>query len=217
VKTRKSLSHEQAIELLPWLLTGAMDEQERELVREHARSCVFCRRDLEELELINELISNAAKAQPIPAPDMRSINARIDEWEHRKGRVKRLIRRLGLRFQNPWRLAFAAQSVLVVVLAAVLLWPAGQVGEFETLTAPRNLPAGQYIRVVFSDDLSGSELTSLLDEMALAVTDGPSDRGVYTLSVAQPLSADERDNLFLSLQQNPDVVFAQWLARPENP
>lgn len=212
MNTRKTISHDQAIELLPWLLTGSMDEDEKQKVREHARSCVICRRELQELELINNLIADAAKAGPIPPPDMRNINARIDRLIEKRGRMRELISRLGARVLNPWRLAFALQTVLVIVLAAVLLWPASENAEYTTLTQSQTLPDGHHLRVVLDPDMPISELADLLAGMNLTVADGPSARGVYTLGVPQSLSQDSRDRLLARLQQNPKVLFAQWVA-----
>jgi hypothetical protein len=44
-------SHEQARELLPWLVNDSLAANERTLVREHAKNCVICRKELAELEL----------------------------------------------------------------------------------------------------------------------------------------------------------------------
>lgn len=211
------MSHEQAVELLPWLLNGSMDEDEQEKVREHALSCVVCRRELQALELINRFISDAAKSEPIPAPDMRRINARIDRWiEHRSG-LRQWFSRWSDTVTNPWRLAFAAQTVLVIALAAMILWPASEEAEFTTLTQPRSLPDGRYLRVVLSPDTAVSELAGLLDDMELRVADGPTPRGVYTLAVPQPLTGDDRLRLLQRLQENPRVLFAQWVNEHDRP
>lgn len=213
---RKAMSHEQAVELLPWLLTGAMGEEEQEIVREHAQSCVVCKRELQQLELINQLITEAARAGPIPPPDMRNINVRIDRYMERKGRFGDWFSQLGRRIHNPWRLAFAVQTALVIVLAALLLWPKSDEAEpaapeYTTLSQPQGLPDGHYVRVVLRPDMAVSELTSLLGETNLTLADGPSERGVYTLAVPETLSQDDLEQLLASLQQNPNVLFAQWV------
>ena len=210
------ISHEQAIELLPWLLTGSMQSEELAKVRAHAVSCVICKRELQELEVISDVISDEAGSQPVPPPDMRNINARIDRLVEREGRLRTLISRLGGGILQPWRLAFAIQTAVVVALAAVVFWPGSDDAEYVTLTQPQQMPDGHFVRIVFNPDMSLSELAGLLEESGLTVADGPSARGVYTLGAPEGLSESERALLLAKLQQEPGVLFAQWVAGRDN-
>ena len=203
------MSHEQAIELLPWLVNDSLAEGERDLVHEHATDCVICRRELFSLESLRDSISEVSAATAIPEPDMRRINARIDALIERENRGQILLAKMRQFFDSPWRIAFAAQSALVILLGTALLWPQTQEPAFTTLTAPENLPDGQYVRVVFEPTLPASDLSSLLDTMNLTIVDGPSDRGVYTLRLSTALSAADRDALLADLSFNDAVVFAQ--------
>lgn len=207
MNVRESMSHEQAVELLPWLVNDSLAEQEKAAVHAHAQSCVICRRELHDLEKVRESIISARDSAPIPEPDMRNINAQIDALIDRRNRGRELLARLREVFDSPWRIAFAAQTGILIVLASVLFWPKPEGGEFTTLTEAQNLADGQYIRVVFSPDLQPSEITTLLDQQDLTIIDGPSMRGVYTLGVAD--NDLNNDTVLSDLQVNPDVLFAQ--------
>lgn len=207
MNVRESVSHEQAAELLPWLVNESLDADEKEGVIEHARACVICRRELDELERLRD--SMVPESLAIPAPDMRRINARIDRLIDRQKWGRILITRAREAFDGPWRIAFVAQSILLIVLASILLWPEPDNAEFTTLTEPGDLPSGTYVRVVFSPELAKPELAMLLDRFELRVVDGPSNRGVYTLGPADSISLEDRDNLVLFLQGDPRVLFAQ--------
>jgi len=207
VNVRESVSHEQAVELLPWLVNNSLDEQEKEAVLEHAHACVICRRELTNLQQLQNSISNTSSTSPIPEPDLRNINARIDALIDRQNRGRELLSRLREVLDSPWRIAFAAQTAVLIALAAVLIWPEPRDGEFTTLTQSQNLPDGHYLRVVFSPDLQQSQLTTLLDKHDLTIVDGPTVRGVYTLGVAN--TSLYSDMLLSSLQGDPDVLFAQ--------
>ena len=209
MNARESISHQLAVELLPWLVNNTLDEQERENVLEHALACVTCRRELDELEQVSNSVADTTKSWFTPTPDMRNINARIDGLIDRQNRGRELMSWIRDMSPGPWRVAFAAQMGLIIVLASMLFWPGSGDPEFTTLTQPQNIPDGHYVRVVFSPDMAASELSNLLDEMALTVADGPSARGVYTLGVSQTMSEDERDGLLANLQREPDVLFAQ--------
>ncbi len=205
----ESLSHEVAVELLPWIVNDSLDARESEAVRDHAQACVICRRELNNLQQLRDSISQASSATAIPAPDMRSINARIDALLDRQNRGREILSRLREVFDSPWRIAFAAQSIILFALATVILWPEPRGGEFTTLTQAENLSDGEYIRVVFSPDLQAPELVALLEEFELTIIDGPSDRGVYTLAVADPTTTGISDSAVSGLQDNPNVLFAQ--------
>lgn len=203
----ESVSHEHAIELLPWLVNNSLDEREREAVLEHAQACVICRRELTNLQQLRDSISNTSSTSPLPEPDLRNINARIDALIDRQNWGRELWSRLREARDSSWRIAFAAQTVALIVLATVLFWPEPRSEEYTTLTQVQNLPDGQYLRVVFSPNLQQSQLTNLLDKHKLTIVDGPSIRGVYTLGVAD--TGLYSDRLLSRLQGDPDVLFAQ--------
>lgn len=204
-----SMSHEQASELLPWLVNNSLAEAERDLVHEHAASCVVCRRELHELESLRDSIADASAATEIPAPDMRRINARIDALIEKESRGQLLFSNIREFLRSPWRFAFVVQTAVVAIFATVLLWPQADKPEFTTLTDQQTLPDGQYVRVVFKPTLAASDLSGLLDSMNLTIVDGPSDRGVYTLRLSASLTNTDREAIVADLSSNDGVMFAQ--------
>ena len=207
------LPHEKAAELLPWLVNDSLDEVEKVAVLEHAHACVICRRELVDLEQLRDSISHTSAALPTPAPDMRNINARIDGLINRRSWGRNFLSRIRDTRPRFWRIAFAAQSILMIVLVGLLLWPEPEYPEFTTLTQQNDLPDGLYVRLVFSPELAQSDLSTLLEEFALEVIEGPSTRGVYTLGMAESSSVEDRDKLVMSLQADSRVLFAQPVSR----
>ena len=114
----KSVPHEQAMELLPWLINDSLNNDERATVLAHSQSCVICRREMETLEDLRDSIERLFGTVSIPTPDMRKINSRIDKHISRQNFGRRAFAWLGELFRSPWRAAYAAQTVLLVVLAA---------------------------------------------------------------------------------------------------
>lgn len=193
--------------MLPWLENDTLPPQEKQAVLEHAHACVICRRELSKFRQLYDSISRASSAMPIPEPNMRNINARIDALIDRQNWGRGLMSRLRSVFDSPWRIAFVAQSVALVVLATVLLWPEPESAEYTTLTQTENLPNGRYVRVVFSPDFDQSQLAVLLDKFDLTVVDGPSNRGVYTVAIGN--STEIGDAMVSRLQDDPGILFAQ--------
>ncbi len=207
--TRNSVPHEQAMELLPWLINNSLSNDERVVVLDHAKYCVVCRREIKHLEHLRDSIECLSGPVPIPVPDMRNINARIDRWIERQNFVRRSFSWIGGIFLSPWRTAYAVQTVLLVVLGAALLWPESRDAEFKTLTQSQELAVGHYVRVVFSPELTFAKQQALLDDLELRIVDGPTDRGVYTLATANSMAVEERDVALTHLSKNPGVIFAQ--------
>lgn len=215
MKKAEAIPHAQAQELLPWLVNDTLAADERRLVDAHARSCVVCRRELVELERLRKSIAESADPAGVPAPDMRRINARIDALVEKESRIAQLLARLRDGFASPWRLAFAAQSVLLVALLTVLLWPQPAPDEFTTLTTPQALPAGSYLRVVFDPDLDAAATARLIDGLAVAIVEGPSARGVAMLRITAPAGGADPDALAAALLDRPGILFAQPVATAE--
>ena len=205
----ESVPHEQAMEMLPWLINNSLSNDERAAVLDHAQSCVACRREMKSLEDLRDSIESSSIAISIPTPDMRNINARIDQLINRRNWGRQALSRLGEFLTSPWRAVYVAQSVLLVALAAALLWPATPDDEYTMLTQTPNLADGHYVRVVFSPDLAQSNLNELLDDLELRIIAGPSRRGVYTLAAENSIAVEDRDTALQNLLKNRNVLFAQ--------
>jgi len=212
VTVPEMIPHDDAIELLPWLVNDSLQAGERDAVREHAANCVICRRELATLEALDRSITAERAHAAVPAPDMRRINARIDAELERGQRRSAMVRRLRAWLENPWFVAFATQTVVVVVMASS--WWLSRTPEpaFTTLTAPEVLPAGHYVRVVFDPTLEAGGVAALLEGRHLSIVAGPSVRGVYTLRFADELPAGTREAIAAELAAEAGVLFAQPVA-----
>jgi hypothetical protein len=207
------LSHDIAIELLPWLVNDSLAGDEKLKVLAHARTCVICRRELDDLERLRGALLLSSTAPPLPEPDMRNINAQIDRLINRQNWWRNFVSRVRNTPNYSWRTAFAVQSILLIVVAGLFLWPNPESQEFTTLTQPGDLPDGHYVRLVLSPAYAESELSTMLEQYGLEVVKGPSPGGVYTLGLADTLSNVDRDKLVLTLQEDPRVLFAQPVTR----
>lgn len=210
--THDMMTHDEAIELLPWLANGSLTADERETVQAHAASCVICRRELAELQALQTAIDSTVHESEVPAPDMRRINARIDAQLARASRPRELLSTLRRMFSSPWRVAFATQTVALLVVAALWLRPDDTEPAFRTLTAVDPLPAGHYVRVVFDPTLGERDVATLLEANGLDIVSGPSERGVVTLRFADEANTEQRDAIIESMRKDDRVLFAQPVA-----
>lgn len=206
----EAMSHEESIELLPWLVNNSLQGSELEAVQAHAKSCIICRRELAELEVLQESIRSATATAP--APDMRRINARIDAQLERASRGRDLLAAIPRFFGSPWRVAFAAQSLLLVVVATLWIQAGNDEPQFRTLTATESLPAGYYLRVVFDPNVGPESIDALLADAGLRIAAGPTERGVVTLRFADQTIESDRARVIDALQSDPLVLFVQPVA-----
>lgn len=213
---REMMSHDKAAELLPWLVNHSLAAGERDAVREHATSCVICRRELTQLETLRAAIVSEVRPDGVSAPDMRRINVRIDAMLDRETAGSMLLARLREWFDNPWRVAFAAQTALLIALIA--FWPLQQISEpeFTTLTEPQALPDGHYVRIVFDPTLDAARIAALLEGTGLSVASGPSPRGVYTLRFTEGTATADRAAMVTALHAEPGVLFVQAVTGSED-
>ncbi len=88
----------------------------------------------------------------------------------------------------------------------------GLSADYRTLSTPESpLSAGQ-IRAVFSPDLKLRELQSLLATSKLSVVGGPTEAGVYTLSLDD--TSASVDSALAGLRGNASVRFAEPIGKP---
>lgn len=205
--TPENMLHEQASELLPWLVNESLPENEREAVLAHTQNCVICRRELDALESLQTSITRTGAAQQIPAPDMREINTRIDRLIERRGRWRRWLMRCGDWLGNPWRTAFAVQAVVLLAVASALFWSPSPTPEFTTLTSPASVADRTYLRVVVAPEFDGASARQFLSDNRLIVVEGPSSRGVYKLRPEE--SSADLDAIAAELLRNPNILFAE--------
>jgi len=203
------MTHDLAIELLPWLVNGSLEADECEAVRLHVASCIICRREVAELQVLHESIGGAAAEIEVPAPDMRRINARIDNQLENTSRASSWLAALRHIPGSPWRIAFVAQTVALLVFAVIWLRPEEIQPVYQTLTTAKTLPAGHYLRIVLDPRVELAGVSELLDANSLTVASGPSQRGVITLRFADDVATEQRNDIINKMREDARVLFAE--------
>ena len=205
----EEMTHDQAIELLPWLVNESLDAEQRDAVRAHAATCVICRREVAELEVLQRSIRHLPAQEAVPDPDMRRINARIDAKLDRELRPARALSYLRSWFGSPLRFAFAAQTMVLLAITVIWFLPDEADPVFQTLTSTEPLPAGHYLRVVFDPTVEEVGLAALLESSGLSVVSGPSERGVVTLRFQDGEGSADRDEIIRQMRDDSRVLFAE--------
>lgn len=207
--------HHQAERLLPWLVNGTLDADEREQVVRHVDGCAHCQRELAAQHALHDVCAVPAPAiDPLPsflrlrrrlrAPP-RALPPASSPW--RAARTAWVT--------APWWLrgAVAAQCALLLALAGAWLGHEEPAARYRTLgdSSAMVVPAVGEARlvVVFEPGISQARTQQLLRASQARIVDGPSDAGAYVLAMAAARAATVCD----ALRAAPGVRLVERLDR----
>jgi hypothetical protein len=206
--------HAEARRLLPWLVNARLDDDARTWVEQHVAGCSDCRREVEDLRLLQ---SGYLRGDDVAVDD---ANINIADADAGWRRLRPRLGRTGSGRESPWRgrwpdlrwlAALAAQSVAIVVLAT-LLWrqPTPQAA-YRTLGNTPGATAGSLV-VLFDPHVTEARLRVLLRSNDARIVDGPNAAGAYVLAVPARQLAQARN----ALRSAPGVILVESLG-PEPP
>jgi anti-sigma factor RsiW len=168
-------------ELIPWLVNGRLSGAEAAPVRAHMESCAECAREYEQQRCIFEAMQADDSIAFASEAAFQKLAARVDAAP---GPMR-------ARSRPPLRWLAAASLIAALGLAGWGGWSLQRTSSgaggapYLTLTAPAASAArGAQLRVVFVQNLTVSELERLLHSIDASISDGPTDAGVFTLSLA---------------------------------
>ena len=197
-----STCHPEVWALLPWVVNGTLEGDERRTVEECLATCPSCRAELARCHVV------AAAMLAAPAPtcspstaDVSRILARAGAandseppitawWGRRRDQIRRALAALT---PTPpvLRWAFAVESALVLLLASLVVWQAiSPAPVYRTLARSGDHAGGArlQIRIAFAEDMTERELRALLTSVGGTLVGGPSALGIYTVRI-EPSSA----------------------------
>jgi len=226
-------SHDEAFELIPWLVNGRISGSDLAWLERHLGVCEVCRREVDVQQRLRSAIRcDESNIEYAPHASFRKLWSQIQASEQTGSPVDGIDRSIDRGVDPdrtaqaehraawpPQRWMVAAATLLAVGLGLVLslTWRAqspGPAAEYRTAAAPQAQPDrdGQ-IRAVFSPSVTVDELTRIVSETRLTIVDGPSDSGVYTLAVQRGHDVPVADAL-ARLRSDPRVRFAEPVVAP---
>lgn len=208
-----SMKHQDVWELLPWFVNGSLEDRELAQVERHIVACDECRRESSELRQLAAIMVSGKGVMVTPDEAFPELMSRIEEVENRGSSSWRRLRRL--LFTGPFPRPVLAAGLMILVLAAALLWrpidrePAAN---FRTLSDSAVIePGGLRVRVVFSPRVEETALRSLLLEVGGQIVGGPSPYGVYTVELLEQEDPSARARVLEALRAREEVEFLEPL------
>jgi hypothetical protein len=188
--------------LLPWFLTGKLDQAERGRIQAHINDCVQCRTELEtERRLAQRITEVPARAD---APDVergwKLMSHTLDRFD-RDASPSWVVR---LRESMSWLgVAVAVQFCLLATLGFAL-WRAEHSPDYHALGSVQS-GADANIVVVFRPETLERDLRAILKSSGARLVGGPTVSDAYLLRVAPATRAAT----VARLRQEREVVLAE--------
>jgi len=198
-------AHKVADVLLPWLVNGTLEGDERSFVEQHVAACPRCQREVDWLREFHSACAAGEKA-PGAAAGLASLRRKLDARVDNRGIVERF---RALTWGRGWtRWVIAAEFAVIALLGAVLWQGIEQPSLYRTLGAGNSAMTTGALVVVFDPATPEGDLRRILRDVDARLVDGPTQANAYVLDVPP----SHREQAVRALKSNPAVVLVESLA-----
>lgn len=210
MESQRHSRHREAWDLLPWMINGTLTQPQLRRIEQHLEECERCRKECDSQRALRAQLCNNEVVLETPHAALRKLMLRIDQDmaaavappEPRKSR------------RNQWlAAAVVIQAVGLIALGGFMSWKLNdlrQAPRYMTLSsAPVVTREGPVARVVFATAAPAGEIAALLHSFDAQIVAGPTDAGVYTVSL--PKAPSVPTDVVSRLRDHPEVVFAELM------
>ena len=217
------MTHDDVWHVLPFFVNGTLRGQARADVEAHLAACAECRAELTAQTQVRDTILREDVRQETAQVSFDKLWDRILEDEavadaHAAklavpGAPPAVLRAPAGRMMK-WLVAAVIVEGIGLATLSAMTWSNSQglSADYRTLSTPEAPLAAGQIRAVFSPDLKLRELQSLLSIAKLSVVGGPSEAGVYTLTLEGANGSVE--SALARLRGSASVRFAEPIGKP---
>ncbi len=193
-------AHDEAEELLPWYVTGQLEESDRIRVEEHLSSCGSCR---EQLAFERRMVQEFRAQAPEVDSGWARLRDRIEERGQAPSPVRRAANDLWNVFRQPGVMALAAAQVGFLVVGGSVLLSLSQ-PSYRALGSAPTSPTANMI-VIFRADATEEDIRDVLKANGASIVDGPTSADAYLLRVP----TRQRQLALVRLRSNDQVQMAE--------
>jgi len=207
--------HRETQSLLPWYLTGRLDETERARVEAHLSVCVECQAEAKAEHRLAEEIADLPPAEPMFDVEhgWARLRRHVELGAPRRSRIwappgwlSGALAAVGRQWRGSalsLRWVLAAQFALLV-LASALLLPSAQRARYHALGARPAVASGNVV-VIFRPDVREKDLRATLVANDARLVDGPTAADAYVLHIP----AAERGAALARLRKSMRIELAE--------
>jgi anti-sigma factor RsiW len=205
--------HREVERLLPWLVNGTLDDDERATVERHLDACIDCQQQRAQWQALQDTCATSTAPAIDPMPAFTRLRSRLQTPRARPPVSRWRAMCSAWTTAPPW-LRGAVAAPCALLLASAGAWFAReQPASYRTLgDAPAVEPASADARlvVVFEPGASQARTQQLLRASQARIVDGPNEVGAYVLAVPAGRVASVRD----ALRAAPGVTLVESLEPP---
>ena len=234
--------HQQILLLLPWYLNQSLEQDERQQVESHIRSCILCSRELVVLRKLAAAVKQSSDLDVAAEASFAGLRGKLQTVKRVRQNPepsnnqptlgwfgKRTNAAPGLSGnavnRYSWLLRLSGSTVTHFAIAASMLlammpliMPYGRspaTADYYTLSAAKpELPAGTKLRVVFSKALPDAGIDSLLEKIHGQRVEGPNSAGAYTLRLGTGKDSPDLTAAVALLRNQPNVLLVEPVIEP---
>ena len=199
--------HQEAAELLPWLVNDTLSHVEQAQVERHIAECIACKQEVVHLRTLQAALTRE-DADPGATQALARLQPRLARADSKGAGAPVLWQALRTHWQatRPWVRGTVIAQFIVIASLSLFASSTLQPKYYHTLSRPAApaSPAATVV-VVFDATISERQLRDLVLQLSARIVDGPSPAGAYTLEVEQ---AQQR-SVLAQLRAQSVVKFAE--------
>ena len=218
--------------LLPGYLSKTLSPEEQQQVSEHLQSCSSCQEELQEVKIMQAAFKTVIEDRPGPSPNAFNIlMSRIEQEKHAPatteqeppssswiGSIQDALQSL---YEIQWVPTLATVLIVgqSVLLFSIMGGPNQSAGPGNSPIIERGIPQGKphkpslRVQVAFQDMAPEQEIRQLIQQLNGKIIDGPTPKGLYTLTIPKTASLT-MDSLLNSLKNQQTLIRS---AQPHHP
>ncbi len=229
IKMTNQSEHQKAWDLLPWYINRSLDPVEHAIVRNHIKTCITCRIELNQQERLFKEIQQTDLLQQVSQASFAQLKKRIETDPEVCASNKCTVTNKGLIF-FPFQLQFisfvkyTALAASLFLLAAPFMLNSWVVqpemeGAYRTLASSSgntNITDNtnnihNIVRIVFADQPDLKQIEAIVDSVSGHIIKGPSPNGVYEIQIGNHKTTDSQqvNDAILNLRDHASVIFAE--------
>ena len=197
---RPDQPHDEAEELIPWYVTGQLDDADRTLVENHLSSCVRCRR---QLAAERQLIDEFQTLTPEVDTSWARLRAQIEPHSTPRSGFASAAAEFWAFLSRPAVATLAAAQLAFVILAGAILLSLSQ-PSYHALGGAEVSP-GANIIIIFRPDATEGDIRIALRASGAQLVGGPTPADAYLVHVP----AKQRESALARLQSDDNVQMAE--------